>query len=71
MVHSDDGGGNQSNNDGGAGGGAPDFTIEPGQNLDLTDPDDPVVEEDGEVVREPEPSDGGERRASHDLREVD
>jgi len=60
MVHSDDGGGNQSNNDGGAGGGAPDFTIEPGQNLDLTDPDDPVVEEDGEVVREPEPSDGGD-----------
>jgi len=32
--------------------------IEPGQNLDLTDPDDPVVEEDGEVVREPEPSGG-------------
>jgi len=59
MVHSDDGGGNESNNDdGGAGGGEPDFTIEPGQNLDLTDPDDPVVEEDGEVVREPEPSGG-------------
>jgi hypothetical protein len=34
-----------------------DYTIEPGQNLDLTDPDDPKVEEDGEVVREPEPSD--------------
>jgi len=34
-----------------------DYTIEPGQNLDLTDPDDPVVEEDGEVVREPEPAD--------------
>jgi len=57
MVHSD-GGGNESSDDGGGGGGEPDFVIEPGQNLDLTDPDDPVVEEDGEVVREPEPSGG-------------
>jgi hypothetical protein len=60
MVHSDDGGGgNETNNDdGGGGGGEPDFVIDPGQNLDLTDPDNPVVEEDGEVVRRPEPSGG-------------